>query len=225
MIARGRIHTSSRMSAGNRIKPPVIVAVSISPVHPRACGERRVTAGSCPLKIGSSPRMRGTLLFIGFVESQVRFIPAHAGNALPCPSVPILDPVHPRACGERGNVITRSHVTSGSSPRMRGTPLAASSSSRLASVHPRACGERILVNNIDRDITGSSPRMRGTPHVCRQGKLATRFIPAHAGNARHQQSHHYWKSVHPRACGERVKALTGQRVGCRFIPAHAGNAK
>ena len=49
-------------------------------VHPRACGEQRVTQDLGPLKIGSSPRLRGTDLFIRTWLLSVRFIPAPAGN-------------------------------------------------------------------------------------------------------------------------------------------------
>ena len=71
-------------------------------VHPRVCGEQ-VSYSSCGKadSIGSSPRVRGTVLE-GFGEPPARrFIPACAGNS-PWPfSEPPAQPVHPRVCGEQ----------------------------------------------------------------------------------------------------------------------------
>ncbi len=71
------------------------------PVHPRVCEERHgINIGQRPL-IGSSPRVRGTLVG-GIARRQVeRFIPACAGNAKTSkPAISALT-VHPRVCGER----------------------------------------------------------------------------------------------------------------------------
>ena len=47
--------------------------------HPRACGAHLVGCMACPLSMGSSPRMRGSLA--GFSQSRMYagIIPAHAG--------------------------------------------------------------------------------------------------------------------------------------------------
>ena len=86
--------------------------------------------------------------------------------------------------------------------------------------------------------------MRGTPNLAVFGSLQQRFIRAHAGNARRRGCKRQTSSVHPRACGERLRhmelgvASSGssprmrgtrlkslERSLCnRFIPAHAGNA-
>ncbi len=70
---------------------------------------------------GSSPRMRGTVGQSEMRPKPDRFIPAHAGNSDCADIDPRIHAVHPRACGEQetaANVIT---LSSGSSPRMRGT--------------------------------------------------------------------------------------------------------
>ena len=62
---------------------------SVRPVHPRACGEQparsREPASSPPcgevVRIGSSPRMRGTGARRSHDRRHDRFIPAHAGNS------------------------------------------------------------------------------------------------------------------------------------------------
>ena len=112
-------------------------------VHPRACGEhaepraprvgrRRfipARAGNTPtraamtrVRVGSSPRVRGTRACAPTVDGmQRRFIPARAGNT--------------SAFGSR-----RSSV-GGSSPRVRGTRRTAVTARLDCTVHPRACGE------------------------------------------------------------------------------------
>ena len=176
----------------------------VPPVHPRAGGERGVTAsrtvppvGSSPrgrgtpwlddsdanLADGSSPRGRGTPGGHGPPRRRGRFIPARAGNAR--------------------------------LPRRR-------SASR--SVHPRAGGERACVSSWLPSLPGSSPRGRGTPHPPVEDGVLVRFIPARAGNAQHALFSHPRAPVHPRAGGERREPGRAAQTGNRFIPARAGNA-
>ena len=53
------------------------------------------------LRIGSSPRVRGTEDAIPQGGREIRFIPARAGNGKTHYARNVLRPVHPRACGER----------------------------------------------------------------------------------------------------------------------------
>ena len=214
------------------------------PVHPRACGERRLE----------------------LVErrAHVRFIPAPAGNAQPSIHPVPPSPVHPRACGERPYPAWVAFDADGSSPRLRGTLLALLvraakqrfipapagnavnfvSERRTVTVHPRACGERIINATLNRPRSGSSPRLRGTRMPPPGPALGERFIPAPAGNASRRRNPHSGQTVHPRACGERASVietmnppdgssprLRGTRRQqqwptrrWRFIPAPAGNA-
>ncbi len=168
--------------------------------------------------------MRGTLFLPRQDRAICRFIPAHAGNAMP-PKEPFsLAAVHPRACGERFNLGAGAFRLPGSSPRMRGTlwrqhppprahrfiPAHAgnakyrSRSPSPAPVHPRACGER-GGDKLSSFVTlGSSPRMRGTLLHRLRHASKPRFIPAHAGNARRPTTPCWQPAVHPRACGERL---------------------
>ena len=171
--------------------------------------------------------------------------------------------VHPRACGEHSKSGSESRLNCGSSPRMRGTlvlmgappqpgrfiPAHAGNTphrqpaGEKLTVHPRACGEH-SVGDPDRvRERGSSPRMRGTRSAPPDPALASRFIPAHAGNTQSRRSGKTRPPVHPRACGEHsdgqihgnrghgssprmrgTRALIGDRCELvRFIPAHAGN--
>ena len=71
---------------------------------------------------------------------------------------------------------------------------------------------------------GSSPRLRGTPLTPFRELFWFRFIPAPAGNARPSTGAMQCWTVHPRACGERIRRRLGDVTYPRFIPAPAGNA-
>ena len=49
-------------------------------VHPRSCGERAESVGMGIDGAGSSPLVRGTCAILTLQLSQMRFIPARAGN-------------------------------------------------------------------------------------------------------------------------------------------------
>ena len=111
-------------------------------------------------------------------------------------------------------------------------------------VHPRVCGERLQSRTDIRWGAGSSPRMRGTLVQLQRIDGVNRFIPAYAGNARHDPARSRSAAVHPRVCGERCGGFIAEtsdfgssprmrgtrgagptaRRGRRFIPAYAGNA-
>ena len=154
------------------------------------------------MPVGSSPRLRGTLLPVDREKERLRFIPAPAGNTISAPwGGPKLS-VHPRACGEHFDIQAPGLRSGGSSPRLRGTrvemlhpgstarfiPAPAGNTSTTASiwtrttVHPRACGEHSEVMAPFRFEIGSSPRLRGTLKVLAVMERRGRFIPAPAGN-------------------------------------------
>ena len=109
---------------------------------------------------------------------------------------------------------------------------------------PAPAGERMNAITKTKGETGSSPRLRGTRNERPFGRVAVRFIPAPAGNARSVAMRSASAAVHPRACGERRNRIavccivigSSPRlrgtppclpVACdlsRFIPAPAGNA-
>ena len=108
--------------------------------------------------------------------------------------------------------------------------------------HPRACGANCGTLPIALAMSGSSPRMRGKLLLIEPEYLASRIIPAHAGqtSSRNSYGHHY--SDHPRACGANLNPrrlffsttgssprMRGKRrrrdeavKNLRIIPAHAG---
>ena len=204
-------------------------------VHPRARGERQRCRKGWGSINGSSPRARGTGTRREAARTNVRFIPARAGNGQGSQGTPVLQAVHPRARGERGSGDRECHGVTGSSPRARGTgrrkrsrstrerfiPARAGNGGRCDrrafadSVHPRARGERSQPTKETCRCSGSSPRARGTDRGADARAPPRRFIPARAGNGRDRLGRHHVAAVHPRARGERVPVswLTGMVNG------------
>ena len=131
---------------------------------------------------GSSPRMRGTHNATFDMDSTMGIIPAYAGNTtiVPVPHIHCWD--HPRVCGEHFGFCDMVDKVPGSSPRMRGTPIAPDGTVNLLGIipayagntrstsrqylqardHPRVCGEHVSWQINRKQPPGSSPRMRGT---------------------------------------------------------------
>ena len=166
--------------AGN--SRPSYSSVRKTSVHPRVCGEQGCRFIEHWSVSGSSPRVRGTVSYVGGSQTTKRFIPACAGNSSWCDLCWSCAPVHPRVCGEQGDCVMCHLVFSGSSPRVRGTanldksdrdivrfiPACAGNSGDRArfdvqtAVHPRVCGEQPIRRPPRRYSGGSSPRVRGT---------------------------------------------------------------
>ena len=132
------------------------------PVHPRVCGEQwKLPAPACAA-VGSSPRVRGTGTPAERAIERQRFIPACAGNRCDARCSGRAAAVHPRVCGEQVQRLDYLGLRCGSSPRVRGTVIAATPAVRwrrfipacagnrtpkfrdkpFCAVHPRVCGEQ-----------------------------------------------------------------------------------
>ena len=186
--------------AGNSGRRAITVATR--PVHPRARGEQSLPNPPSRRPAGSSPRTRGTGRAAGDGRRPSRFIPAHAGNSGDGARKAGRGTVHPRARGEQAQYHAFAQDPAGSSPRTRGTALAAQSGDAVlrfipahagnsdlllfalkpVTVHPRARGEQMDQSSSARGAGGSSPRTRGTVAHDLRGTRLARFIPAHAGN-------------------------------------------
>ena len=90
------------------------------PDHPRACGVYMESEDRLPLVRGSSPRVRG--LLIGFIDGSFLsgIIPARAGFTASIDAKAAQLGDHPRACGVYLSQVGDRHLSSGSSPRVRG---------------------------------------------------------------------------------------------------------
>ena len=148
-------------------------------------------------------------------------IPAHAGltRALAARTTTTRD--HPRACGAHSCNTLYFIVSSGSSPRMRGSlrhndeharqsgiiPAHAgltgphTLASTLGRDHPRACGAHPMEFSNLQVGEGSSPRMRGSHERHRLMPHDAGIIPAHAGLTRPRDQPGRPPRDHPRACG------------------------
>ena len=219
--------------AGNRIRPEA-AAVAV-PVHPRVCGEQTLTTIYNDLRIGSSPRVRGTDVSEIAMYAVQRFIPACAGNRGSAYVQAALRTVHPRVCGEQLTGWGPALLATGSSPRVRGTASATATawqyarfipacagnrSCRLSysdplAAHPRVCGEQFQHPGQLRIRFGSSPRVRGTVTERLTPVFQLRFIPACAGNSPRSAKRGSIGTVHPRVCGEQPAAdlESGLRYG------------
>ena len=156
--------------------------LAIWPVHPRVCGEHRTGAMAKRADTGSSPRVRGTLRWLQQFIWFNRFIPACAGNTRQPQLFGAVGAVHPRVCGEHRSPSIGYMLSTGSSPRVRGTrtrqvrahpslrfiPACAGNTCARAdyrrhyAVHPRVCGEHSIGQDRSLSTPGSSPRVRGT---------------------------------------------------------------
>ena len=114
--------------------------------------------------MGSSPRMRGALHFIGSEIPSDRIIPAYAGSTTGRSPTRSASRDHPRVCGEHHSRVNCELRIEGSSPRMRGAhkanfiadrtvgiiPAYAGSTLELQRLgllhrdHPRVCGEHFI---------------------------------------------------------------------------------
>ena len=206
------------------------------------CGENAPLTGAQSLFAGSSPRVRGKPAtshwpFIPPGSSpRVRgkplpaierilssgLIPACAGKTGCSTTYSIAARAHPRVCGENRTIRTVRLTSDGSSPRVRGKPLAASPldcvrglipacagktnaarfQSRAGRAHPRVCGENTRRSAHQTVKGGSSPRVRGKPSCTLTVAGQRGLIPACAGKTSRLAVLLGCLGAHPRVCGE-----------------------
>ena len=111
--------------------------------HPRACGEHSRFVFFNFGVSGSSPRMRGTPSMSQNRPCVWGIIPAHAGNTSRHGATVRRSWDHPRACGEHLLLIGGLESPSGSSPRMRGTPLLVCDTGQWHGIIPAHAGNTI----------------------------------------------------------------------------------
>ena len=184
-------------------------------ITPRMCGEHSTSKLPPMMAQGSFPHVRGALKEGHHDHKSYGIIPACVGSTWhPTLHVPVRRD-HPRMCGE--HLISAVTVVSveGSSPHVRGAPVAndphliargiipacagstwwMASCSSASRDHPRMCGEHLLVHEVNVARAGSSPHVRGAP---------TRGLESRRGG---------WD--HPRMCGEHsiCSSTLSERMG------------
>ena len=172
------------------------------PEHPRVCGENPTYHYSSADGLGTSPRMRGKLFLTLLPIRNIRNIPAYAGKTHRDGTPMILEPEHPRVCGE--NLLTKrtKSCNNRNIPAYAGKTHRKYLSAGKHSEHPRVCGENTNGCQGTRRIQGTSPRMRGKLYFCLQIFVFFRNIPAYAGKTPCPFSCQSSHSEHPRVCGE-----------------------
>ena len=127
--------------------------------HPRVCGEHDTPVARGRARTGSSPRMRGTLGREFGQYQRAGIIPAYAGNTRSSHRSRTPERDHPRVCGEHLISHASPEGSTGSSPRMRGTPAHAGSVAQQVGIIPAYAG------NTTQPRT-SRPSTRDHPRVC-----------------------------------------------------------
>ena len=211
--------------------------------HPRVRGEHSSPRATRALAGGSSPRARGTLRKARTCCASGRVIPACAGNTVLLCVEHSDHAGHPRVRGEHRTQGVHQDMTTGSSPRARGTRLgprsirqhvrvipacAGNTREQVAHLwanagHPRVRGEHRASTCGTSRLCGSSPRARGTRDIGRPHQAAPRVIPACAGNTAPSGTGARRSAGHPRVRGEHVEHAPRIDDGRRVIPACAGN--
>ncbi len=174
--------------------------------------------------------------------TEIRFIPAIAGNTCRQGVAEERAAVHPRDRGEHSTRGIHRYPHRGSSPRSRGTrncvPRAPSrprfipaiagnttycgaAPSTLA-VHPRDRGEHPIWDAMYARVHGSSPRSRGTRGLRADAHPGGWFIPAIAGNTRPCRIPASKRSVHPRDRGEHRSRSVLARLNAGSSPRSRG---
>ena len=151
--------------------------------HPRACGAHPKHGLIRRAILGSSPRMRGSLVRMCKYIGKIGIIPAHAGLTWESRTTNCSSRDHPRACGAHVLALADFESRWGSSPRMRGSQARTHAEHGAPGIipahagltkwrrwrwipkwdHPRACGAHFLLDVFFHPRAGSSPRMRGSP--------------------------------------------------------------
>ena len=182
-------------------------------VYPRVCGGTGKGETNTLPGTGLSPRVRGNRIQNIQVFVHTRSIPACAGEPL---SRDLCRPtrwVYPRVCG--GTVFFGLHApyTIGLSPRVRGNPppptlhrsipacAGEPAAAYHAPVYPRVCGGTGMGWGMGLGMNGLSPRVRGNRTTLTLTTLATRSIPACAGEPPVVLAARPCQQVYPRVCG------------------------
>ena len=205
--------------------------------HPRSCGANDTAIFTVSRAAGSSPLVRGQLVFWWPVVILLRIIPARAGPTAETLRLAPSRADHPRSCGANINTTFYPHRSYGSSPLVRGqrSPRAGSrtrcriiparagpTAGRLSSActsadHPRSCGANHEIAATPVFHLGSSPLVRGQPFCGLFRIVFRRIIPARAGPTRDRIPEWSSASDHPRSCGANLGV-------CHADRGHAGSS-
>ncbi len=176
--------------------------------HPRVGGEKSISCWKRSMPVGSPPRGRGKVAYIGNKNGLDGITPAWAGKSQNCKAVYRHRQDHPRVGGEKGNSHGQPRPPQGSPPRGRGKVVGDDPADGVLGItpawagkrfhflfsepflwdHPRVGGEKKMDVSYDVVGTGSPPRGRGKDAVWLYAKVGDGITPAWAGK-RLKRSH------------------------------------
>ena len=212
-------------------------------VYPRVCGGTFRLQGSHNNPKGLSPRVRGNLRVTPMTSYVKGSIPACAGE----PRVPARQRdapgVYPRVCGGTHYAGSRSSVSVGLSPRVRGNPARTPPPRRpprsipacagepprqyrhgnQREVYPRVCGGTAFVATTPLAAPGLSPRVRGNRPETVASSQDRRSIPACAGEPMRSSSTVRGGGVYPRVCGGTIEQDVVEVAKAGLSPRVRGN--
>ncbi len=212
-------------------------------VYPRVCGGTPVVIAVELVAEGLSPRVRGNPPSTDRRISDVRSIPACAGEPVATWVRITICQVYPRVCGGTPWV---NHITvklPGLSPRVRGNhrprlryrhafgsipacagePYALHNQYGRQWVYPRVCGGTPAHGHHGRRLWGLSPRVRGNRLDLELPPNIWRSIPACAGEPVSLMLAKRGDSVYPRVCGGTDFSLSLYRYVTGLSPRVRGN--
>ncbi len=190
-------------------------------VYPRECGGTANKWAERHYRRGLSPRVRGNHLPPYHTGTQLRSIPASAGEPRSVCKSGRMDPVYPRECGGteclqawglsyrglsprvRGNlgVMTSYQDGTRSIPASAGEPAGHRAWRSRRRVYPRECGGTASGERPPKSNPGLSPRVRGNRVAEGYTPARRRSIPASAGEPGTETTSISRNEVYPRECG------------------------
>ena len=111
--------------------------------HPRVCGEQYLSGARNDWRLGSPPRVRGTVIGVSAAVVTARITPACAGNSSSKRLGVDTGKDHPRVCGEQFMLLSLQKAVVGSPPRVRGTGPAGGGGKGGRRITPACAGNRI----------------------------------------------------------------------------------
>ena len=211
--------------------------------YPRGCGGASICSKKCGLLSGLSPRVRGSLSDRRAAFPPRRPIPAGAGEPRRSTARSSTRAAYPRGCGGAFGSNLRSSVTTGLSPRVRGSPRCPSRPSarsrpipagageplrkraraRRARAYPRGCGGAEDRARSAGASCGLSPRVRGSQYQTDAITAYKRPIPAGAGEPVIPQYRSEAHEAYPRGCGGAYEQKRVSHVGGGLSPRVRGS--
>ena len=192
---------------------------------------------------GLSPRVRGNQRPAAEGDSDVRSIPACAGEPKSLTPADPSDGVYPRVCGGTSSNSCRLVVVNGLSPRVRGNrwppsgrgchsgsipacagePQSPGSDMDDRRVYPRVCGGTYHAGRHRPSPYGLSPRVRGNQDGRIVLQKAHGSIPACAGEPTWAASAIRLAMVYPRVCGGTAETRSPWMLEAGLSPRVRGN--